>query len=109
MAEALVDSGGSATLEWIIDAPGFADRPVAGRTWGDVFQLSFYADYARGEINDPLDFQEKRVTLMGYGLGLQFGLSEKFFLRMDAATPHGEEVASNGRDPQYYLSFSYTL
>ena len=111
VAEALVDSGGSATLEWIIDAPGFAKRPVGteGQTWGDVVQLSFYVDYAGGEINDPLPFQEETVNLSGYGLGLQFGYAEKFYFRLDVATPNGDLMASNDRDPQYYVSFRYTF
>ncbi len=115
VAEFLVDSGGSATLEWIIDAPGFADKPIyfssEGRVWGDVFQLSFYYDYAGGEINDPLRFQEedRRVSFRGTGVGLQFGVAEKFFLRIDAAKAQGTRTASNERDPQYYLSFSYTF
>ncbi len=111
VAEALVDSGGSATLEWIIDAPGFANRPVGteGQTWGDVVQLSFYVDYAGGEINDPLPFQEETVNLSGYGLGLQFGYAEKFYFRLDVATPNGDLMASNDRDPQYYVSFRYTF
>jgi len=103
-AEALVDSGGSATLEWIIDLPGFTNR-----VWRHVFQFSLYADYAGGEINDPLPFQERTVDYSGYGVGLQLGIAEKFHLRLDAATPTSDRVASNKRDPQYYLSASYTF
>ena len=111
VTEALVDSGGSVTLEWIINAPGFASRPVGsqGRTWGDVFQFSLYGDYAGGEINDPLPTQDRSVNYGGYGLGLQFGISEKFYLRLDVATPEGDIKASNDEDPQYYASFSYTF
>jgi hemolysin activation/secretion protein len=110
VAEALVDSGGSATLEWIIDAPGFAERPVGNRTWGDVFQLSFFYDYAGGEKNDPLANEAEKINLHGYGLGLLFSVSQKFYLRLDAATPASGDVApSNGKDPQYFMSFNYTF
>jgi hemolysin activation/secretion protein len=110
VAEALVDTGGAASLEWIIDAPGFADRPVGNRTWGDVFQLSFFYDYAGGEKNDPLANEPATVNLHGYGMGLLFSVSQKFYLRLDAATPKSGEIpASNGKDPQYYMSFNYTF
>jgi hemolysin activation/secretion protein len=109
VSEALIDSGGAATLEWIIDAPGFARRPVGNRTWGDIFQLSVFYDYAGGEVNDPLPFQAETINLRGYGIGLQFGISEKFRLRIDAATAATDAVPVNRNDPQYWASFSYTF
>lgn len=108
VAEALVDSGGSATLEWIIDAPGFAERPVGQRLWGDIFKLSFYFDYAGGKINDPRLSQPKTLNFRGYGMGLQFSMSEKFFVRLDAAAPQGG-TPSDDKDPRYYMSASFTF
>ena len=100
----------SATLEWIINAPGFADKPTGGnRTWGEIFQLSFYADYAYGEINNPLQFQEPTVDYSGYGMGLQFNVPGNIYARFDVASPIGSRVASNDRDPQYYFRMSYTF
>jgi hemolysin activation/secretion protein len=110
VAEYLVDTGAAGTLEWIIDAPGFADRPVGNRTWGDVFQLSFFYDYAGGERNDPLPGEIHNINLHGAGLGLQFSASQNFYLRFDAATPlSGDPSPSNGKDPQFYMSFNYTF
>jgi hemolysin activation/secretion protein len=109
VSEALIDTGGAATLEWIIDAPGFAKRQVGNRTWGEIFQLSVFYDYAGGEVNDPLPFQPDTINLRGYGLGLQFGISEKFRLRIDAAKPDSAIVPVNLEDPQYWMSFSYTF
>ncbi len=110
VAEALVDTVGSATLEWIINAPGFADAATGGsRTWGEIFQLSFYADYAFGETNNPRLLQEPTVDYSGYGLGLQFNVPEKFFARFDVAWPIGNRIATNDRDPQYYFRMSYTF
>lgn len=109
VSEALIDSGGAATFEWIIDAPGFAKRQIGNRTWGDIFQLSVFYDYAGGEVNDPLPFQPETINLRGYGLGLQFGISEKFRLRMDAAKADSAIVPVNRKDPQYWASFSYTF
>lgn len=109
ISEALVDTGGSASLEWIIDAPGFADRPFGNSTWGEAFQVSLYADYAGGEINDPFPMQEGDVDFRGYGVGLQLSLADRFSLRLDVATPDGEREPSNGRDPQTYLSFNMSF
>ena len=110
IAQRLVDSGGSATLEWVINAPGFADKPSIGnRTWGEIFQVSLYADYAYGEVNNPLESQEPTVDFSGYGLGLQFNVQGKFYARFDVATPIGSRIAINGRDPQYFFRMSYTF
>ena len=106
VSEALVDTGGAATLEWIIDAPGFAERRFRDTTWGDVLQVSLYADYAGGEINDPFPLQEANVNLRGYGLGLQLNLLARTALRIDVATPDSAREPSNGRDPQTYVSFT---
>jgi len=110
IAEALVDTGASATLEWIINAPGFADKPTKGnRTWGEIFQLSLYADYAYGELNNPRVSEEPTVDYSGYGLGLQFNVPGKFYGRFDVASAIGSREATNDRDPQYYFRMSYTF
>jgi hemolysin activation/secretion protein len=109
VAQALVDTGASATLEWIIDAPGFANRPIGSRTWGDIFQLSFFYDYGGGELHEPLPGQTEKPNLRGYGMALQFAVSEKFYLRIDGATPDSSTVPNNLKDPQWYASFNYTF
>jgi hemolysin activation/secretion protein len=78
VAEALVDSGASGTVEFIFRAPGFADKATKGnRTWGEIFQVSLYGDYAWGETNNPRVNEEPTVDYSGYGLGLQFNVPEK--------------------------------
>ncbi len=109
VAEVLVDTGGSATLEWLINAPGFADSPVGNGTWGEIFQVALFADYAYGELNNPLQFEEPTVDFSGYGLGLQFNVPGKFYGRFDVASPITDREASNERDPQYYFRMSYTF
>lgn len=109
VAEALVDTGAAATVEWIIDAPGFANRPIGSRTWGDIFQLSFFYDYGGGELHDPLPNQADKYNFRGYGMALQFSVSQKFYLRIDGATPDSADQPSNGKDPQWYASFNYTF
>jgi len=110
VAEALVDIGASATLEWIINAPGFSDKPTRGnRTWGEIFQVSLYIDYAYGETNNPRITEEPTVDYSGYGLGLQFNVPGTFYARFDVASPIGSRVSINDRDPQYYFRMSYTF
>lgn len=109
VSEALVDTGGAMSLEWIINAPGFADKPARNRTWGEIFQFSLYVDYAGGEVNDPFPLQAENVNFRGYGMGLQFSVSESFYLRLDFATPDTERLPSNQRDPQKWISFNMTF
>jgi hemolysin activation/secretion protein len=110
IAETLVDTGASATLEWIMNAPGFADKPTKGsRTWGELFQVSLFADYAYGELNNPRASEEPSVDYSGFGLGLQFNVPDKFYGRIDVASPIGSREATNDRDPQYYFRMSYTF
>ncbi len=96
IAEALVDTGGSATLEWIIDA-------------GEKTQVSFFVDYAYGELNNPLLTEERTVDYSGYGMGLQFNVPGKFYARFDVASAIGSRIPTNDRDPQYYFRMSYTF
>ena len=110
VAEALVDTGASGTVEFIFRAPGFADKPTKGnRTWGEILQVSLYGDYAYGETNNPRVNEEPTVDYSGYGLGLQFNVPGKFYARFDVASPIGSREPTNDRDPQYYFRMSYTF
>jgi hemolysin activation/secretion protein len=106
---ALADTGGAASLEWIVDAPGFAQRPFRNTTWGEVLQLSFYRDYAGGKVNDPLVFEQERQNLRGYGLGVQVTLRDKLALRLDLAKPDEPLEPGRGRESQTYLSVNMTF
>nr|MDQ2694538.1 hypothetical protein [Pseudomonadota bacterium] len=47
--EFLRDKGFFASLEWIVPAPGFADKTAfRNLRWGQVFQAPLFVDYARG-------------------------------------------------------------
>lgn len=111
VAEVLAEKGGFASVELVAGAPGFASRPAfGGSTWGQVLQVSVFADYAKGELNDPLiGTQEGSVELAGVGGSLQFNVPGSVFARIDVATPLTSAEASNGRDPQYYLRFGMTF
>ena len=109
VAERLNDTAVASTLEWLINAPGFADRPVGNRTWGEIFQLSFFLDYAWGEINEPLFGEEETEDFSGGGIGFQFNVPNKFYARFDVATPISDQEPSDDRDPQYFFRMSYTF
>ncbi len=109
-AEFLADTGGFASLEWIINAPFFAAAPAfGGRTWGQIFQVSLFADYATGKLNQVLAGEEATLDLSGCGVGLQFNVPDRYFARLDVATPLGSQEPSNDRDPQYFFRFGFTL
>lgn len=107
VAEALAETGGVASLELIFGAPGFAYRPAfGGYNWGQVLQISLFADYAYGELNEPLlGSQDSSVELSGVGLGLQISVPSRMFARFDVATPLSSRPTGNDRDPQVYFRF----
>jgi hemolysin activation/secretion protein len=109
ISEYLADTAIFASAEWIMDAPGFADKPAfAGRTWGEVFQVSLFLDYAHGELNDPIEEQEESdAEFGGYGLGLQLGLTDKFLARLDLSNKLTRRDPANDRDTQYWFSLRY--
>ena len=109
-AEFLADTAGFASLEWIVNAPGIASRPAfGGRTWGQILQASLFVDYATGRLNQVLAGEEDRIDLSGWGVALQLSVPNRFFARIDVATPISSHDPSNGRDPQYFFRLGFTL
>lgn len=109
-AEFLADTAGFASLEWVVNAPGFAARPAfGGRTWGQIFQASLFVDYATGRLNQVLLGEIDKIDLSGWGVALQLNLPNRFFTRIDVATPISSELPSNDRDPQYFVRLGFTL
>lgn len=105
VSEVLAERGGVASLELILGAPGFASRPAFGSyTWGQVLQLSVFADYAKGWLNPPLlSAQDRSVELSGAGGAMQFSVPGHVFARMEVATPLSNRPVGNDRDPQIYF------
>lgn len=92
VATGLVDKGNFASLEWIISPAGLASKSAGTdrrtgqqRYWNEIFQFSFFLDYAQGNVNDPLPGQPDKIDLSGVGFGLQFSAAERFYFRLDAA------------------------
>ncbi len=109
-AEFLADTAGFASIEWIVNAPGFAARPAfGGKTWGQLLQFSLFADYATGKLNLALPGEDDSIDLYGWGGAVQFNLTNRYFARIDVATPLSEQEPTNERDPQYFFRFGFTL
>lgn len=104
VGQALRDVGTFASLEYRVQAPGFAR--AAGpfnRSWGDLLQLGLFYDYARGE-----DAEGGAVTvdLSGYGALIQFAVPGTFQMLLQGATPQSDAIATDGDDFRLYAEFS---
>lgn len=133
-SEFLMDRGVFASVEWIMNAPGFADRPAfENRTWGQLLQVSFYLDHGAGWLRDPSAVADQSIEITGAGLGLnlyvpaqivagglnwlggQFGKQWQLnfpgdlSLRLDVATPIGTRDATNEENPQTFVNAAYSF
>ncbi len=112
VSEFQMDSAVFASLEWIVNAPFFAERKAfRGLRWGDVLRVSFFTDFAWGDLNEPtqrdIDDNVDRFLLGGYGVGLQLRVPGIVDASLQAARPFGARDASDGDDIQYWLDLSY--
>jgi len=110
VSEYLRDIAYSASLEWILNAPGFADKVAfAGRRWGEVFNVSLFYDVGGGwlieaENGDTSD----SVDLQGAGIAVKFNLPGQFMAKLQAATAVGSTKPLNGASSQqYYFDLAY--
>jgi hypothetical protein len=80
--------GLSASLEWRLDAPGFADKPAFDNlTWGDVLQISFFADYGKTFTNGASSMENsprRELSSVGIGTGLRFSLPGRLTANLKA-------------------------
>ncbi|MFT4583042.1 MAG: hemolysin activation/secretion protein [Gammaproteobacteria bacterium] len=105
--EQLYDRAWFASFEWIINAPGIADRPAFGnRTWGEIVQLSFFFDMAAGVLNSALPSEDKSDNFKGAGLAFSVNNPNVFSSKVTMAFPVGK-IPGNNRDPQYWLDFNF--
>jgi hemolysin activation/secretion protein len=106
-AEFLRDKAISANIEWLMNAPGFAEWKAFGdKTWGELLQVSLFVDYAKGWLNNPLASDRAVINLSGVGAGLSFNYNG-WSSRFEFAFPIGDEVSSNGRRPQYFMEVNF--
>lgn len=108
-SEFLRDKAVSGSIEWLVRAPGFSQWKAFGnKRWGEILQFVFFADYAKGWLNDPLGSDREVVSLSGAGAGIRFNY-RKFSARFEFASPLGNELVSNNRDPQYFFEVNYAF
>ncbi len=106
VSEYIRDNGFFTSAEWIINAPGFSNKPAFnGRTWGEVLSVSLFVDYAYGHSDEGLvASQDRDQDIGGVGIGLEFTPAEQLFFKLEAATPTSGEEPSNDDDPQFWVS-----
>jgi hemolysin activation/secretion protein len=109
VAEALFDSGVFASLELTFNAPGFSHVPAfGGLTWGQVLKLSFFSDFAYGQLNDPVTSDRASASFYGYGTGLAFGIPGELQGRVQYARPFaGSVTPSDGDDARWWFELTY--
>jgi hemolysin activation/secretion protein len=102
--------GQFASLEYQVQAPGFARRPGPfSRQWGDLLQFSLFADYAHGRGAEDLQDRQESVEISGYGAGVRFGVPGSFQFLVEYATPLSAREASDGKDSRVYGNLTYSF
>jgi len=111
VAAYVADQGVYGSLEWLIGAPGFASRPAfAGKTWGELLQLSFFGDLAHGQTNAGSAGQATVFppeTLKDWGVALQFDLPNRVYARVSWAekiSPSAYFTQQDSRSSRVYAS-----
>lgn len=114
LSSGLGDRGVLATLEYQVQAPGFADRPspFAGRRWGELLTLGVFYDW--GRASPAADNRQRGVlptTLEGAGLslGMQLPWQEGLRLELSAATPTGRARTPDHDDAQVWARVGMTF
>ncbi len=110
-AEELFDKAYFLSLEYIVNAPGFADKPAFGNyTWGELLQFSLFFDTAAGKkINAIVANEVDSRNYNGYGWSLSFNNPGKFSTRVTVGYPVGTPKASNDRHTQFWMDLNYTF
>jgi len=89
----LTDRGLFGSLEYRVQAPGFADKHAFGSyTWGQVLQFRLFEDAAKGWINDPPAASSGTSSshyLAGLGVGIEFTVPGSFTANLQWARLNG--------------------
>ncbi len=108
-AQVLWDRALFLSMEWIINAPGFADKPAFGnRTWGELFQFSVFYDHAVGRLNNPLTTEVNgNKALRGAGVGFRFTMPGLLESKLLFASEIGGDDVGNERNVQVWGDVTY--
>lgn len=114
IAIALADRGFFTSLEYHVNAPGFASKPspFKGQAWGELLTFEAFADYARGYPVGPDRLNGGQdVVFSGAGVGLIFHLPRwhNVLFRLDVSTPLGAAKIQDEKDYQVYGRFDMTF
>jgi hemolysin activation/secretion protein len=102
--------GQFASLEYQVQAPGFARSPGPfSRQWGDLLQFSLFADYAHGRGAEDFQDRQDSVEISGYGAGMRFGVPGTFQFLVEYAKPLSSEEASDGKSGRVYGNLTYSF
>jgi len=105
VSEFLYDRAWFASGEWIMNAPGFSDKPAFdNRTWGEILQFSLFYDAGGGSLINRGINESSGDTLTGAGGAVQMNLPGKAFARLDVAKNISDADPSNDRSVQYWLT-----
>jgi hemolysin activation/secretion protein len=108
VGQVLRDTGRLVTLEYRIQAPGFARAPgLFGRQWGDLLTLSMFGDYGFAENAKAAGVAGTAdEELSGYGAGLQFGLPKRFQFLVQWAQTASKKEPVDGDESRVYGELS---
>lgn len=114
LSSALGDRGVLASLDYQIDAPGFADRPspFGGRPWGDLLTLGAFYDWGRVSPvaqNRALGILPETLQGAGVSLGLRLPTHPQWQLDLSAAKPTGRTRPADGDDLQVWARVGTTF
>lgn len=114
IAQALSDRGYYASLEYHVDAPGFADKrsPFGGQPWRELLTLEAFIDHAGGYPAGADRFNgTKSVTYNGFGVGFIFRLPRwhNLLFHFDDSVPIGSREDSDKQGNQIYARVNLTF
>lgn len=107
---ALYDTGGLASLEYIVQAPFIGDQPAfSGWRWGELLQFSVFYDHTTGEKNDPLLSEVNGwFQMSSIGAGLRFGIPDQLTSRLQFAVPLIDESEQDDEgSPKVWFDFAW--
>lgn len=114
IAEGLSDRGFYTSVEYHVDAPGFANKPspFKGQPWRELLTFEAFVDYARGfPAGADYNFGGKVVTFSGIGAGVIFHLPRwhNLLFRLDGSVPLGSQKDLPKNDFQIFGRFEMTF
>lgn len=109
-SEALFDRGIYGTIEYQMPPPFIGDKEAfLGKTWGELFALSAFYDYAWGRLNSPVAGAEDPSSgaYRAAGFAVQMTHGTTFNSRLTVASALNDEGVR--RNPRIWFEFNYSF